>query len=138
VATAREAEGDLNQSPAFTDVNLFTSDTALREAVAREGAADAAENLTAFGRIAGSAAAAELGRQSNDNPPRLRAFDAQGRRLDRVDYHPAYHRLMGFSTAQGLHCSTWDYLATVNGPRPGGSCREVRGQLYGGADGGRT
>ena len=119
MATAREAEGDLNQSPAFTDVNLFTSDTALREAVAREGAADAAENLTAFGRIAGSAAAAELGRQSNDNPPRLRAFDAQGRRLDRVDYHPAYHRLMGFSTAQGLHCSTWDYLATVNGPRPG-------------------
>jgi putative acyl-CoA dehydrogenase len=106
VATAREAEGDLNQSPAFTDVNLFTSDTALREAVVREGAADAAENLTAFGRIAGSAAAAELGRQANDNPPRLRAFDAQGRRLDRVDYHPAYHRLMGFSTAQGLHCST--------------------------------
>ena len=130
MATAREAEGDLNQSPAFTDVNLFTSDTALREAVAREGAADAAENLTAFGRIAGSAAAAELGRQSNDNPPRLRAFDAQGRRLDRVDYHPAYHRLMGFSTAQGLHCSTSDYA--------GGPCREVRGQLYGGADGGRT
>ena len=130
MATAREAEGDLNQSPVFTDVNLFTSDTALREAVAREGAADAAENLTAFGRIAGSAAAAELGRQANENPPRLRAIDAQGRRLDRVDYHPAYHRLMGFSRAQGLHCSTWDYA--------GGPCREVRGQLYGGADGGRT
>jgi putative acyl-CoA dehydrogenase len=109
----------LNQSPPFTDVNLFTSDTPLREAVAREGAAAATENLTAFGRIAGSSAAAELGRQANENPPRLRAFDAQGRRLDRVDYHPAYHRLMGFSTAQGLHCSTWDYLTTGNGPRPG-------------------
>jgi hypothetical protein len=80
-----QAEQVLNQSPAFADVNLFTSDTPLREAVAREGAADAAENLTDFGRIAGSAAAAELGRQANENPPRLRAFDAQGRRLDRVD-----------------------------------------------------
>jgi putative acyl-CoA dehydrogenase len=109
----------LNQSPVFTDVNLFTSDTVLQEAIAREGAADAAENLAAFGRIAGSAAAADLGRQANDNPPRLRAFDAQGRRIDRVDYHPAYHRLMEFSTAQGLHCSPWDYLTTGSGPRPG-------------------
>ena len=80
-----QGEQVLNQSPAFTDVNLFTSDTPLREAVAREGAADAAENLAAFGRIAGSAAAAELGRQANEHSPRLRAFDAQGRRLDRVD-----------------------------------------------------
>ena len=119
MATALEAEADLNQSPAFADVNLFTSDTPLREAVAREGAADAAENLAAFGRIAGSAAAGELRRQANENPPQLRALDAQGRRLDRVEYHPAYHRLMGLSTAQGLHCSTWDYLTTGNGPRPG-------------------
>ena len=119
MATAREAEADLNQSPAFTDVNLFTSDMPLREAVAREGAADAAENLGAFGRIAGSAAAAELGRQANEHAPRLRAFDAQGRRLDRVEYHPAYHRLMGFSTAQGLHCSTWEYLARGSYPQPG-------------------
>jgi len=109
----------LNQSPVFTDVNLFTSDIPLCEAVAREGGADAAENLAAFGRIAGSAAAADLGRQANEHAPRLRAFDAQGRRLDRVDYHPAYHRLMGFSTAQGLHCSTWDYLTAGSGPRPG-------------------
>ena len=114
-----QGEQVLNQSPAFTDVNLFTSDTPLREAVAREGAADAAENLAAFGRIAGSAAAAELGRQANEHSPRLRAFDAQGRRLDRVDYHPAYHRLMGFSTAQGLHCSTWEYLARGSYPQPG-------------------
>ena len=69
MATARKTEADFNQSPAFTEVNLFTSDTALREAVAREGGSDAADNLAAFGRIAGSAAAAELGRQANENPP---------------------------------------------------------------------
>lgn len=109
----------LNQSPPFVDVNLFTSDTVLREAVAREGAADASENLAAFGRLTGSGAASELGRLANEYPPRLRAFDAQGARLDRVEFHPAYHRLMGFSVAQGLHCSTWDHLSTGGAPRPG-------------------
>ena len=34
-------------------------------------------SLAAFGRIAGSAAAAELGRLANEHPPRLRAFDAK-------------------------------------------------------------
>ena len=138
MATAREGEADFNQSPVFTDVNLFTSDTPLREAVAREGAADAAENLTAFGRIAGSAAAAELGRQANENPPRLRAFDAQGRRLDRVDYHPAYHRLMGSST--GARAALLDLGLFGDSERPAawGSCRQVRWELYGGADGGWT
>lgn len=108
-----------NQSPPWADVNLFTSDLALREAVAREGAADAADNLTAFGRLTGSAAAGELGRLANEHAPRLRDFDAGGARLDRVEFHPAYHRLMGFSTSQGLHCSTWEHLGNGGAPRPG-------------------
>jgi len=113
------AEQVFNQSPPFADVNLFTSDTVLREAIGREGAGGASANLEAFGRIAGSAAAADLGRLANEHPPQLRAFDAQGRRIDRVEYHPAYHRLMGFSTAQGLHCSTWDHLMGQGAPRAG-------------------
>ena len=102
-----------NQSPPFADVNLFTSDMALREAVAREGAAEASDNLETFGRLTGGAAAGELARLANEHAPRLRDFDAGGGRLDRVEFHPAYHRLMGFSTSQGLHCSTWDHLGTA-------------------------
>jgi putative acyl-CoA dehydrogenase len=101
----------LNQSPPFSDVNLFASDIALREAVAREGGAAATAGLTAFGRIAGSAEAIELGRLANEHPPRLCAFDARGRRIDSVEFHPAYHELMAISAAEGLHCSTWDHLA---------------------------
>ena len=68
-----------NQSPPLTDVNLFTSDAVLTEAVAREGGGEASEALTAFGQLAGSAAAAELARLANEHPPELRTLDAQGR-----------------------------------------------------------
>jgi putative acyl-CoA dehydrogenase len=121
------SEQVFNQSPPFTDVNWFRSDTVLREAVAREGAGAVAADLEAFGRVAGSAAALDLARLANDHPPQLRAFDAQGRRIDRVEYHSAYHRLMGISTSQGLHCSTWDHLMGQGGPRPGAHVARAAG-----------
>jgi len=99
-----------NQSPPFAGVNLFTADCALMEAVAREGGGHAARRLTDFGARMGSAEAFELGRLANENPPRLRAFDSAGRRLDLIEYHPAYHQLMEISTREGLHCSAWDHL----------------------------
>jgi len=102
-----------NQSPPFVDVNLFTSDLALRDAVEREGGGHASERLAAFGARCGSAEAFERGRLANENTPRLRAFDAKGYRLDRVEFHPAYHECMEMSVREGLHCSAWDHLATA-------------------------
>ena len=46
-----------NQSPVFQDVNLFTTDAALSEAVAREGAGWAAGGLARLGAEAGRARA---------------------------------------------------------------------------------
>ena len=91
----------LNQSPPFEDVNLFTTDRALMEAVNREGGGHAAKRLTAFGAVCGSAEAFERGRLANENPPRLKPFDAKGRRLDVVEFHPAYHECMEISVARG-------------------------------------
>src|SRR5262245_50098990 len=101
-----------NQSPAFVDVNLFTSDRVLVEAVNREGGGAAVKRLTVFGETCGSAAAFERGRLANEYPPRLRAFDSKGHRLDIVEFHPAYHECMSLSIGEGLHCSAWDHLAT--------------------------
>ena len=109
----------LNQSPPFEDVNLFTSDRALREAVKREGGGWAEADLKAFGATAGSRDMLEQARLANENPPKLRAFDPRGRRLDLVEFHPAYHRLMGVSTAEGLHCSVWEHLRDGSEPKPG-------------------
>ena len=49
----------------------------------------------------------ELGRQANENPPKLKTFDAKGFRQDLVELHPAYHRLMAESIAAGPQASTW-------------------------------
>jgi putative acyl-CoA dehydrogenase len=105
----------LNQSPPFEDINLFMNDRALIEAVNREGGGGAVKRLEAFGAACGSAAAFERGRLANEYPPRLRAFDTKGRRLDVVEFHPAYHECMAMSAAEGLHCSAWEHLAEPGG-----------------------
>src|ERR1700733_7061221 len=110
----------LNQSPPFVDVDLFALDTALTEAVAANGGADARGELSEFGRHWGSAAMAERGRLANENTPKLRTFDSRGNRRDEVEFHPAYHELMAHSAHAGLHNSTW----TRDG-RPAGAPAEV-------------
>lgn len=113
----------LNQSPPFADIDFFTSDMALQEAVRREGAEWAGEGLAAFGARCGSAEALDLGRLANEHPPVLRAYDEKGRPLDVVEFHPAYHRLMAMSFAQGLHCSPWA------DPRPGAHVARCAGSF---------
>jgi putative acyl-CoA dehydrogenase len=100
----------VNQSPPFENVNLFMSDRALMEAVTREGGGSAVEQLTAFGAVCGSAEAFERGRLANEHTPRLKTFDSKGRRLDVVEFHPAYHDCMSLSMGEGLHCAAWEHL----------------------------
>src|SRR5882672_5428633 len=110
----------LNQSPPFEDVDLFTLDQPLSEAVAANGGASAQQELSEFGQHWGSAAMAARGRVANENTPKLRTFDARGNRRDEVEFHPAYHELMARSAHAGVHNSTW-------GPdgRPAGGAAEV-------------
>jgi len=96
-----------NQSPPYENVDLFSSDVPLIEAVKANGAVDDATSLAAFGRQWGSADMFAIGREANENPPKLHAFDARGFRRDAIEFHPAYHDLMRTSIAAGLHASTW-------------------------------
>jgi putative acyl-CoA dehydrogenase len=64
-------------------------------------------------------------RQANENPPRLHAFDAQGRRRDTVEFHPAYHAFMAESVGAGLHASTWQTDGTP-APAPAEVARAAR------------
>jgi len=114
-----------NQSPPFEDINLFTSDRALMEAVSREGAGHAVEGLTDFGSACGSAEAFQNGRAANEHSPRLKPFDSKGNRLDTVEFHPAYHACMQLSVREGLHCSAWDHLATP-GAKPAAGANVAR------------
>jgi putative acyl-CoA dehydrogenase len=110
----------LNQSPPFEDVDLFAMDRPLVDAVAANGGASAAKELSEFGKHWGSAAMAARGRVANENTPKLRTFDSRGNRRDEVEFHPAYHELMAHSAHAGMHNSTW----TAQG-KPAGGAAEV-------------
>ena len=102
-----------NQPPPIEPYNLLTSDTALAEAVDREGAAWALPQLAALGATLGTPETVALGFAANASPPQLHAFDRFGHRIDEVVYHPAWHDLMTIAVAAGLHSSPWA------APRPG-------------------
>ena len=103
-----------NQTPSLENIDLFSTDRALCEAVEREGAAWAKSSLATFGTRLGTAETLEMGRLANVNPPILRSFDRTGSRIDRVEFHPAYHALLGLAVAEGLHSAPWAE------PHPGG------------------
>ncbi len=97
----------INQPLALADYNLFGADAPLKEAVAREGAEWAANDLSDFGARIGAADYLELGALANRHPPEFDTHDRYGRRIDHVTFHPSYHRLMQTSIEEGLHSSPW-------------------------------
>ncbi|GAB3408699.1 isovaleryl-CoA dehydrogenase [Massilia agilis] len=96
-----------NQAAPFADVNLFTCDPALQEALEREGGGWAAGALAALGDKLGRAEKLDLARLANANPPRLVQFDRSGRRVDEVEFHPAWHALMALMVGAGAHSAPW-------------------------------
>jgi|SRR5580698_2752947 putative acyl-CoA dehydrogenase len=96
-----------NQPPPLEPYNLLTGDTALREAVDREGGAWALPQLTALGATLGKPETVALGFAANKYPPELHAYDRFGHRIDEVDFHPAWHDLMTIAVGAGLHSSPW-------------------------------
>ena len=99
-------DASFNQSPVLEDVNVFAADQTMVDAAHFYGLDAAA--LSACGRDYGAAETLELGRLANEQPPKLRVFNAKGDRLDRVDFHPAYHAMMEKSIGYGLHASVHD------------------------------
>ncbi|MFF4086101.1 acyl-CoA dehydrogenase family protein [Streptomyces nigra] len=109
-----------NQPPPLTGYDAYTADRALVEAVERhlppELRDEADGELSALGRACGSAQVQEWGVQANENPPRLRTHDRYGHRIDEVDFHPSWHRLLGKGVSAGL---------TAAWTRPGGQVRRA-------------
>lgn len=96
-----------NQPPPLENYNLFDTDQALVDGVAREGAAWAAEQIRAFGAQMGSAENLRHGELANRYPPVLKTFDRFGQRIDEVEFHPSYHHLMNSGIEAGIHSLAW-------------------------------
>ena len=95
-----------NQPPPLAPYDAYATDAALREALAREGAAWAEPQVSAYGAIAGGEAML-LGFAANENRPTLRTHDRYGERIDEVEFHPAYHRLMDLAIEAGVVGFAW-------------------------------
>jgi putative acyl-CoA dehydrogenase len=97
-----------NQVPPLTGYNLFLSDHTLVEAVEREGAGWAREQITELGRLLGTDEAQRWGFDANENKPVLHTHDRFGNRRDEVVFHPAWHSLMRTSVSNRLHSLPWE------------------------------
>ena len=95
-----------NQPPPLEGLNLFEQNRPLVEALEREGGGWGAEQASAVGALAGEEGI-RLGFEANDNPPRLKTHDRFGNRVDQVEFHPAWHRLMENSVAHEAHALPW-------------------------------
>src|SRR4051812_26844277 len=96
-----------NQPPRLAGFNAFTADLTLAEAVEREGAGWAEGRLTAIGALVGSAEIRHKAVEANANAPVLRSHDRYGRRVNVVEYHPAWHDLLGVAVRHELHSLPW-------------------------------
>jgi putative acyl-CoA dehydrogenase len=95
-----------NQPPPLAPYNAFTSDRPLQDALTREGGDWGVEHLVKVGAITGGEMM-ELGFTANQNKPKLHAFDRYGHRIDEVEFHPAWHRLMELGMGYGVHSFAW-------------------------------
>lgn len=102
-----------NQVPDLGDYNLYDSDIALRDGVAREGASWQDQALADFGWRLGTKDVFVLAHEVNRHKPELEAFDRQGHRVDRIHFHPGWHQFMRMAFQQGMHSSAW------SAPQPG-------------------
>ena len=110
-----------NQPPPLVNYNLFEADAPLREALEREGAGWAQDWVSELGQLAGTEQAIAWGFEANSNPPVLRTHDRFGNRIDEVEFHPAWHRLMEVAIGHGLHALPW------REPRPGAHVARAAG-----------
>jgi putative acyl-CoA dehydrogenase len=96
-----------NQATPLEDYNTYESDPVLVEALRREGGEWARDRVSEVGAFAGSARTIRWGAEANDNPPKLRTHDRFGNRIDEVEFHPAWHELLGAAVAHGAHALPW-------------------------------
>lgn len=106
---------DVHNVPSpLEDYDLFATDPGLQTALRREAPEWATQPCAELGAQIGTAEALALGAAANRHEPRLCTFDRYGRRIDEVEFHPAYHELMRLATAHRLPSIAWTE------PRKGG------------------
>ena len=96
-----------NQALPLAGHNLFTTNRAMRDALAFNAPDLNTSPLQALGAKLGEPEMQVHARLANQHKPQLNSHDRFGRRIDDVEFHPSYHALMTQATAAGLHGTPW-------------------------------
>jgi len=94
-----------NQASILENVN-FADDPALLGRLTSYDAGDA-RPLLRLGEAMGAEQALQWATDANRYPPELVTHDRTGRRIDRVDFHPAWHNLMEVTIGAAVHTGPW-------------------------------
>ncbi|MEX1143133.1 MAG: acyl-CoA dehydrogenase family protein [Thermoleophilaceae bacterium] len=121
-APARATHDVANQAPPFAPYNVFEADTALGEAVEREGGGWGVDRLRAAGELAGSPEAIAHSERCERNEPILRTHDRYGNRIDEIELDPSWHWLLREAIERECHGLPW------HDPQPG--AHVVRAALF--------
>jgi putative acyl-CoA dehydrogenase len=105
--TADATHAVTNQPPPLAGYNAWTGDRVLAAAAKRAQAGWIERDAVALGELVGSERMQTLADQANRYGPVLKTYDRFGHRIDAVDFHPAYHELMGLAFGAGLHSLAW-------------------------------
>lgn len=90
-----------NQSTLFKNIHLYQSDQALIDAMKTFHGINL-NDLDEYGKTSGSEDIMISADTAEKNKPVLAQFDNYGRRIDVVNYHDCYHKLMKHGIEHGI------------------------------------
>lgn len=96
-----------NQPPALSGYNAFADDAVFSAAVQKLPGAWVDAQAHELGALVGDAAWQQNAHDANRFTPELVTHDRFGHRVDRVEFHPAYHALMSAGIGRGVHALAW-------------------------------
>ena len=102
-----------NQFDEKQDYNLYETDTILQEILQRYGSQDQ-QKLTEFAQIIGSKEYYQYADLANKHTPILHNFDARGRRIDVLEFHPAWHKWMGLNRQFDTHAYPFNHSQSTS------------------------
>lgn len=97
-----------NQFDELQAYNLFETDLVLQEILQRYGSTDQ-QNLSKLAQIVGSTEYYQYADLANRHTPELHTFDARGRRIDFLEFHPAWHQWMKLNRQFNTHAHPFNH-----------------------------
>ena len=122
-----------NQAPPLERYNALITDPALLAALEREGAAWHRDALTLLGLELTQPEALALAELANRHTPELHSYSERGKRIDAIEFHPAWQTLLAMLRRQGLHALPYEAdtanhkNADAHGPREGAMAARCAG-----------